>query len=152
MLEAAKGRCSANYLFCSCQEAKIRHNIKFEEHLLGGFSGCFNGLFQSFSYASQFFQEAEFPYRTHQSITRMPMSISQIFLLLNRLKFVNYIKNLSCRILPNISRARHRENTNVQQYDLLVGCFHFEFEFLARVKAIYILFIFSCKKEFQRYK
>ena len=43
---SSQWRCSANYLFCSCQEAKIRHAARklnmFEVQLLGGF--LFNSI------------------------------------------------------------------------------------------------------------
>ena len=56
-------RCSANYLFCSCQEAKIKHvarKLKLFEHLLGGLFVHFKDFFQNLSC------------RTHQNCTRKP--------------------------------------------------------------------------------
>ena len=83
------------------------------------------GFFSEFflSNTSQFYQEAEFSCRTHQKSIRKPWNKENVtnFLaenilsensLLNRLKFVNYMKNSSCRTPQNkLPEAKHRENT-----------------------------------------
>ena len=54
LYRSGQWRCSANYLFCSYQEAKFRHVARklniFEERLLGGLFVHFNDFFRDFSY------------------------------------------------------------------------------------------------------
>ena len=68
--------CSANYLFCSCQEPKIVHNAgtlkKYEEHLIGGIFYSFNGFFQNLSY------------RTHENFARKPNFLAEPIQILPR--------------------------------------------------------------------
>ena len=96
---SSQWRCSSNYLFCSCQEAKYRHVARklkmFEEHLLGGVF-----LFISMACFRIFLVE-------HLKI--LPgnkENFSQIFLQSTSLSvkqtevFVNYMKNSSSRTPP----------------------------------------------------
>ena len=114
-------------VFCSCQEAKSRHVARklnaFEEHLLGSLLVNFNGFFQNFYCRIHFFFEymRTSGIRTTHNFARKQMrKISLKFhkfscrthlYLLNRLKFVNYMKSCSCRTPPKLPGAKHRENT-----------------------------------------
>ena len=126
-IRSSQWRCSANYLFCSCQEAKIRHVARrlnmFEEHLLGIF-------FQNLFFRIFFVEHLTILPGCRISLQNNPeqilpgnIEIRKIGLkfhkfswrthlyLLNRLTFVNYMKSSSCRIPQILPGANHRENT-----------------------------------------
>ena len=117
LYRSSQWRCSENYLFCSYQEGKFRNVARklniFKEHLLGGLFVYFNDFYRDFSCrititilpGSRIFLQntSKFSQKTWKSRTYLYR--------LNRLKFVNYMKNSSCRTPPKLPGAKHRENT-----------------------------------------
>ena len=109
----AKWGVPINYLFCSCQEAKIRHDVsrlnKFEEQdifliLLMAFTKVSLVFFVSL----QFFQETWNYEENGSKITQVFLQNTSFFARQTD-KFVNYVKN-SCAEYQ-VSGVKHRENT-----------------------------------------
>ena len=96
----------------------------FAEHLLGGLFVYFNGLFQNLSCRTHHnFARKENFLVEHIKILPGILEIRKIGLkchtfscrthlyLLNKLKFVNYMKNSPYRTPQKLPGAKHRENT-----------------------------------------
>ena len=96
----------------------------FEEHLLGGPFVHFNGFLQnSFCREHHNFARNQNFVAEHIKILSGSLEIRKIglkfqkfswrthFYLLNRLKFVSYVKSFFFRTPPKLQGAKHRENT-----------------------------------------
>ena len=115
---SSQWRCSANYLFCRCQEGKFKHVARklnmFEEHLFGGLFVRFNGFFQNSSF--RIHHNLILPGSRSLELRKIGLKFHKFscrtdFYVLNRLKFFNCMKNSSCRTLPP---SRH--TTSEQRY------------------------------------